>query len=63
METPKKQVKKQGTEKHLGASNISTQENTKTKSRFVDDEDDDLDLSLDDLGGYDNFDDLEDDDY
>ena len=61
METPKKPAKKTSASKAPAKKTTDkSAAAAKPKSRFVDDDDDEFDNSLDDdLGGYDNFDALE----
>lgn len=62
METPKKPAKKTSASTSP-AKKASEKESPKPKSRFVDDDDDDeFDNSMDELGNYDQFDGLEEDD-
>jgi len=62
METPKKPAKKTSASTSP-AKKGSEKESPKPKSRFVDDDDEDeFDNSIDELGSYDQFDGLEEDD-
>ncbi len=65
METPKKPIKKTSTStKSGGVKKTIDKPEIKPKSRFIDDdEDDEFDEPLDDLAGFDNLDELEEDDF
>lgn len=60
MQTPKKTIKEQGTAKHTSATKLTGPETSGSKSRFVDDDNDDDDFNspLDDFDSYDKFDEL-----
>ncbi|WP_423148024.1 hypothetical protein [Rubrolithibacter danxiaensis] len=63
MKTPKKTESKTSKNGAIGGAKklISKADSPKPKSRFLDEEDDDLDEPLDDLGGFDNLSDFDDD--
>jgi hypothetical protein len=66
METPKKPVKKDSAAKSTGAKKTDeTSADVPAKKRIIDDdEDEDFDIPLDDLGRYESFEGYdEDDDY
>ena len=65
MKTPKKSDKKTSPTKPADAKkNIPKSVDTKAKSRFTDDDDDDFDEPLDEIGGLDDYNiDDDDDDY
>ena len=64
METPKKPVKKGTAAKSTGANEPDDNAaDTPAKKKIIDDdEDEDFDIPLDDLGRYENFDNYDDDD-
>jgi hypothetical protein len=62
METPKKPAKKTSASTGEAKKGTDKAPATKPKSKFVDDDDDEFDNSLDELGAYDQFDGLEEDD-
>lgn len=65
METPKKPVKKNSAAKSTGAKKTDEEPDVPAKKRIIDDdEDEDFDIPLDDLGRYESFEGYdEDDDY
>ena len=65
METPKKLIKKDLGAKSTGAMRSDEEQaDVPVKKKIVDEDDDDFDMPLDDLGRYENFDAYdEDDDY
>jgi len=63
METPKKPAKNETSAKSTGAKKDETPADIPAKKRVVDDDDDeDFDIPLDDLGRYESFDNYDDDD-
>jgi len=64
METPKKPVKKTADSKSAASKKPVEKPDPKAKKRFLDDEDEDdeFDMPLDDLGRYESFDGYEEDD-
>jgi len=64
MGTPKKPVKKKIASKTPGAKNSATPSDPKERKKIVDDEDDDedFDMPLDELSGYESFDGYEEED-
>ncbi len=63
MTTPKKPVKNDTSAKGTGASKDEKPADQTAKKRVVDDdEDDDFDIPIDDLGRYESFDTYDDDD-
>jgi len=65
MGTPKKPVKKKTISKSTGAKKSAEEPiDLKAKKKIIDedDEDEDFDLPLDELGGYESFDDFEEED-
>jgi hypothetical protein len=65
METPKKPVKKEADAKGMGAKKTDEKPDISARKRIIDDdEDEDFDIPLDDLGRYESFEGYdEDDDY
>lgn len=63
MATPKKPIKKI-IDQSSGASKKITDQpvDSKAPNKFLDDEEDEFDLPLDDIGGIDDFNDFDDDD-
>ncbi|MRX48420.1 hypothetical protein [Pedobacter puniceum] len=57
MKTPKKPLSKNSEN-----SGLDKPEDSKANNKFMDEEEDDFDLPLDDLGGIDDFNDFDDDD-
>ena len=64
MGTPKKPVKKKTASKSPGIKKPATAADPKEKKRIIDDEDeeDDYDIPMDDLGRYESFEGYEEDD-
>ncbi|MEO6523345.1 MAG: hypothetical protein ABIN91_16805 [Mucilaginibacter sp.] len=63
METPKKPAKKTSASTSPAKKGSEKEASPKPKSRFIDDDDEDeFDNSIDELGAYDQFDGLEEDD-
>jgi hypothetical protein len=65
MTTPKKSIKKGATQdvEDRDMFNENAKEGIKNKKSFIDDEDDDFDVALDDLDTFDDYIDDEDDNF
>ncbi len=62
MKTPKKNVPKPSVKKNPSKDGKNAVGETESPKRFVDDDDDDFDLPIDDIEGFDELDTFADDD-
>lgn len=63
MGTPKKPLKKKPDSKTVGAKKIAPESvDPKAKKKIIDDDDDEFDMPLEEIGGYESFEEFDEDD-